>query len=901
MRGEQAFLAFNRGMISRLAMARTDLKRYGLSAQVQTNWVSRVLGSTMLRPGFGYLGGILNHTRERLLPFVFSTRDTALLELTDQAMRVWVNDALVSRVAVSTAVSNGTFTSNLTGWTDADESGAVSVWVTGGYLGLTGSSGNAAIRTQAIAIAAPDQNVEHAMRIVVTKGPVEFSLTDTSTTIRTTLETGVHSIAFTPTGASVTISLGAREQYQALVDSIEVEGPGVLELPAPWLEADLPMVRQDQSGDVVFVACDGYQQRRIERRSTTSWSIVLYESLSGPFRAMNITSTTITPSGLSGSVTLTASAALFRSTQVGGLFSLTSTGQLVSRSITAQNTFTDEVEVNGVGNDRGLSISISGLTATGSTVTLQRSIGAPGTWVDVDGQSFTADVATTYYDALDNQIIFYRIGVKTGFYSSGTIACALQNSFGSITGIARITGYTSPTQVTADVLSAFGGVIATDAWAESVWSDFRGWPSAVAFYEGRLWWAGKDRFLGSITDEFANFDQEREGDSAPIIRSIGSGPVDVINWLLPMQRLMAGTDGSVVAGRSSSFDEPLTATNFNPKPTITQGCAAVPAVKVDGAGMFVQRGGARILSMAYSINDNDYMAEDLSALVPGIGKPGVVSFGAQRQPDTRLHAVRSDGVVAVMIYDKLEDVNCWILIETDGVIEDYCVLPDDDEDAVYYVVRRVIGGVDKRFLERWAREDEAVGGTVNKQADSFITYSQSASATISGLDHLIGKDVVVWDNGVCLADANGNIATFTVAGDGTITVTHEGEPRLATVGMAGLQYEARYQSTKLAYLVQPGDSGLTTRKRIHSMGVVLADTHAQGLEYGPDFNTMDSLPLMESFELVDPDGVWDEYNYEAFAFPGEWKVDSRMCLRATAPRPCTILAAVAGMNANPTS
>jgi hypothetical protein len=288
-------------------------------------------------------------------------------------------------------------------------------------------------------------------------------------------------------------------------------------------------------------------------------------------------------------------------------------------------------------------------------------------------------------------------------------------------------------------------------------------------------------------------------------------------------------------------------------------------------------------------------------LVPEIGKPGVINFAAQRQPDTRVHAVRSDGLVAMMVYDKLEDVRCWILVETDGVIEDVCVLPGDDEDAVYYVVKRVIGGVDKRFLERWAREDEAIGGTVNKQGDSFITYNQAASATISGLGHLIGESVVVWDNGVCLTDANGDIATFTVSGAGTITVTHEGAPRLATVGMAGLPYEARYRSTKMAYVVVPGEDGLSTRKRIHSLGLVLADTHPQGIEYGPDFFTMDGLPLMEGYELVDGDAVWDEYNYEAFSFPGEWKVDTRMCLRASAPRPCTILAAVAGLNANPTS
>jgi hypothetical protein len=898
MRGEQAILAFNRGMISRLAMARTDLKRYPLSAQEQTNWVSRVLGSTMLRPGLGYLGGILDDSAAKMLPFVFSAIDTALLELTDEAMRIWVDDELITRPAVTTTITNGNFNTDLASWTDVDGAGSTSVWVAGGYMGLTGDGVNQAKRRQAVAVTSV--NIQHALRIVVLRGAVVVSVGTAAGLddyFSVTLTPGTHSLAFTPTG-NFSIDVGSSSTYQALVDSVNIEAAGALSLPTPWTEDDLSMVRVDQSADVVFVACEGLQQRKIERRGPTSWSVVLYEADNGPFRPENTTGTTLTASALTGSVSLVASSALFKAGHVGGTFRIESSGQNVSRSFTADAQESNDILVTGVSASRAVAISITG-TFT-ATISLQRSIGDTGVWED-QGTTYTAPTTTSFNDGLDNQIVAYRLAVKVGNYTSGTADITLSYPSGSIAGVVRITAVTDSLNAAGVVLSALGSTTASENWAEGYWSDYRGWPSAVSLYEGRLWWAGKDKYFGSITDDFANFDPDFEGDAGPIIRSIGSGPVDVINWLLPMQRLMAGTDGSVIAGRSSSFDEPLTPTNFNPKPTLTQGCARVAAIKIDGAGMFVQRGGSRVLSMAYSINDNDYAADDLSSLVPGIGKPGIVSFAAQRQPDTRVHAVRSDGVVALMIYDKLEDVNCWILIETDGYIEDVCVLPSEDEDAVYYVVRRVIGGVDKRFLERWAREDEAIGGTVNKQADSFITYSQSASATISGLDHLIGKDVVVWDNGVCLADADGNIATFTVSGAGTITVTHDGEPRLATVGMAGLQYEARYQSTKLAYLVQPGDSGLTTRKRIHSMGVVLADTHPQGLEYGPDFNTMDSLPLMEAYAVVDPDDIWDEYNYEAFSFPGEWSVDSRMCLRATAPRTCTILAAVAGLNANATS
>lgn len=876
MRGEQSILAFNRGMISRLAMARTDLKRYGLSAQEQTNWVSRVLGSSMLRPGLGYLGSVHDDDEAKLIPFVFSASDTALLELTDELLRIWVEDELITRPAVTTVVTNGDFTTDLSSWTDQDQGASSSVWVAGSYMGLLGDASDAAIRRQAIVNGTP--NVQHALRVVVERGSVDLLVgltAGSSEYVNVKLTPGTHSLAFTPTG-NFSIDLQSRSQFQVLVKSINIEAAGVLTLPTPWTTDDLSMVRVDQSADVVFAACEGMQQRRIERRGPTSWSVVLYETADGPFRTINTSPTMISNSIAIGDTVLTATAPVFRSGHVGGLFRLESNGQNANRSFTAADQVGPKVIVTGVGTNRAFTVTIAGTFV--ATITLQRSVGDTGTWEDT-ATTYTAPTVTSFNDGQDNQIIAYRFAVKTGNFTSGVAGANISFAAGSIVGVVRITAVNSPVSADGVVLKTLGNTAATANWSEGSWSDYRGWPSAVCLAEGRLWWAGKDKFYGSVSDDFASFDPDFEGNAGPIIRSIGSGPVDVINWLLPMQRLMAGTDGSVVAGRSSSFDEPLTPTNFNPKPTITQGCARVAALKIDGAGMFVQRGGSRVLSMSYSINDNDYAAEDVSALVPEIGKPGIINFAAQRQPDTRVHAVRSDGKVAMMVYEKLEDVRCWVLIETDGFIEDVCVLPGEDEDAVYYLVRRVIGGVDKRYLERWAREDEAVGGTVNKVADSFVAKS-------AGLSHLEGETVCVWDGGV-------DLGTEVVVG-GTVSLG-------TATAICGLVYEARFRSTKLAYLVQPGDSGLSTRKRTHSLAVVLADTHAQGLEYGKDFVNMDGLPLTEAYEVVDPDSIWDEYNFEAFSLPGEWEVDTRLCLRATAPRPCTILAAVVGMSANPTS
>lgn len=877
MKQNSALLSFNRGILSRLGLARIDLNRTALSAETMTNWMPRTLGSMMLRPGWQYISDTRNDAAARLFPFIFATDDTAQLEITAAVLRIRISDALLTRDAVTAAVTNGTFTSDVAGWTDNDESGGTSQWQTGGYLALLGDGTAAAIRDQQVTV--NEVGTEHALRIVITRGPVILRVGSASAgdeyITETTLGTGTHSLAFTPTG-NFHIRLMNRRSFTALVDSVTVEASGTVELTVPYLAADLSLVRMTQSGDVLYVACNGYQQRKIERRATNSWSVVLYEPETGPFRNVNTTPITIAPSALTGDITLTASKALFRSTNVGSLYRVQSSGQTVTESINVENTFSDPIRVAGVEGQRAFGITIAG-TFT-ATITLQYSVAEPGSWVDVT--TYTTSQSISYNDDLDNQIIYYRIGVKAGAFTSGPVVVTLTYTSGSITGIARVTAYTSSTVVNAVVLTDFGAITASSDWWESTWSDRRGWPSAVALYEGRLWWFGGDKAIGSISDAFEDFDDNFEGDAGPINRSIGEGPVDKICWALPMQRLIIGAQGAEFSARSSSFDEPLTPTNFNIKPASTQGSKLVNAVRVDTLGIFVQKSGQRLYQLAYNLDQNDYRSEDLTIGVPDLNEEGIIQIAAQRQPDTRIHCVRSDGTAAILIFDSGENVICWVEVETDGDIEDVCVMPGTSEDAVYYVVNRSGG----RYIEKWAMETECRGGALNKQADSFLVYSGASTATITSLSHLEGKTVVAWGSGKDLGD-------YTVE-SGQITLSEA-----VTSCVVGLGYSATFKSAKQAFGAAMG-TPLNQRKRIDHVGLILADTHYQGLEFGPDFTTMDSLPLVERYEETAENTVWESYDEDMISFPGEWSTDSRVCLRATAPRPATVLAATVAMSTN---
>jgi hypothetical protein len=906
MRQAVAYLAFNRGLVSRLALARADIKRIGLSAETMVNWRPRVLGSMSLRPGLGYLGATYNNLQARMLPFVFATDDVALVEMTATIMRIWIQDALLTRVAVTSAVTNGTFAGNIVGWTDSSDAGAVIAWAAGNLLTLTGDGTARAVASQQVVVAAGDQNKEHALRIVIERGPVTLrvgaALGSDSYVSQTVLDTGTHSIAFTPTG---NFFIWFQSTYARVVriSNCTIEAAGVVTLPTPYTATDLTNLRIDQSADVIYVACATFQQRKIERRGTRpnarGWSISLYRADDGPFNLVNTSPTTMTPSVLTGNGTLTASTPTFKSTHVGALFQLTSNGQHVSRSISAQNTFTTAIEVTSVGEARRFNITAG--SVGGNTVTLQRSVDNKATWQDV--ATYVADTSTTYLDGLDNQDAFYRLGIKTGGYVGGTTVCQLDYSLGSITGVARVTTFTSSTVVAIEIIAAFGDTTATSDWSEGAWSDLRGWPTAVGLYEGRLVWAGKNGVWASVSDAYTSYDDTVDGDSGPISRTVGSGPVDTINWILPLQRLLLGAQGAEISCRSSTLDEPLTPTNFNLKAASTQGSAAVEAIKVDNRGIFVQRGGTRVFELAFDPSSYafDYSSSQLTALIPEVGQPGISRMSLQRQIDSIVHCVRTDGVTADMLYDKVEQVNCWYTSQSDGssgTIEDSVVLPASStgvEDQVYFVVRRVVSGGTVRYLEKQALESECSGSTVCKLADSHVTFTNSpASATVSGLTHLIGCSVVVWADGKCMEDANGDIATFVVDGTGAISITNAGVAYAATTGVAGLTYTAQWKSGKLTQLQSQFGSALNEQLIVKSLALIMSNVHAKGLKYGRDFTQLDDLPGIESAnDPVDPDAVRTNYDEQPFEFDGQWGQDERICLQAQAPRPCTVIAAVA--------
>jgi hypothetical protein len=922
-RTNAAFLSFNRGILSPRALARVDLDRTRLSSEIQNNWIAKTAGAMTIRPGTKYFGSSLRDTGAEFIEFVASTDDVALLELTDDKMRIWLGDdahnlALLSRPKVDTTVSLAD-----TGWSNTSIGGSTQVDSDSGHIRFQTTAFGSLSRAEKRVIVS-DTGTEHSLAFYVRRGPVVLRCGSTQRAddyiAETSLGTGYHNLAFTPTG-NFWITLQSDDFPSRIVESLAIGDSGTVEITTPWGANDLANVRYDQSADVIYVDCDGVRPQKIERRGTgRSWSVVDYVPNNGPFLPATTSSARLTFSARVGDITITADRPVFQAGHVGSLIRAYGNGQNGSWGLGNVNAATPPISVTGVSdtgtpsanNERRLVFTVGG-TYVG-TVTVERSIDGD----DIGFKTVSNDIVATPTDTgtltftiddpSDNLEVWYRI--KMTAYTSGFAIVSAVYGSGGRTGVVRITDYTSSTSVLGEVLSQISSEITdVENWQESYWSGVRGYPTAVALHGGRLAHAQGGSVFLSVSDDYENFDDTVEGDAGPIIRTLGSGPVDAIRFLVSLLRLIIGTSGAELTARSSSLDEPLTPDNSSAAAFGTQGSANMRAVKMDNRAIFVQRSGQRVFMVGAGTQGStfgDYESYELTLLVPDLLEAGVVSIAIQRQPDTRLHCVLTDGTVAILTYEPQEEVICWTTWETDGYVEKAVALPGVTEDAVYYHVRRTINGATKRYVEKLALETECFGDTgLNWLMDCAKSYTDTGRTTTltDVATHLVGQSVIAWgslDTGstphVDLSpDVNGVQTTYTVdtGGDVVLTGLTEGVHH----AVVGLPYHATWKSTKLSYGAEAG-TALNQVKRPAQIGFVLYKTHNRGIEFGSDTGRLDPLPKMIEGAVVDPDQIFETFDQIAVSMESTHNPDARIFLRAKAPRPCTVLAAVPSVQTN---
>ena len=528
-----------------------------------------------------------------------------------------------------------------------------------------------------------------------------------------------------------------------------------------------------------------------------------------------------------------------------------------------------------------------------------------------------------YRDQLDNQIVFYRMRITdvTGIFFNNTSGnpndsptLRLSHSGGSTTGIARITGFNRADLVTIQEIEPFAAIGYTTDWDFGSFSAREGYPTSVSTHEGRLWWGRDDQLFGSVSDAFYSFDQSIEGDSAPVIRSLGQNTRQGINWITSGKRMVVGTDDSEIEVRASSFDEPITPLGFAPRVVSTRGTADVQAIVIDGDVIFVQRSRCRLFVMRYGGSNEEYQSIDLTELHPDVCNGAtIVKIVAQRQPDTRIWCLLSNGKLLCLTYEPLSGVLAWSRHETGAdwrfqgalssengyrtePIKDIVIIPGvaGEEDRLFVVVQRR----HQTTLERMAQIKDAIGGDPTYLLDSFVDFNPFNQRTSVVPFRFAGNVRDAW-----AIRADGTIRAFARSGAVSFTggpIFNESNPQYARV-VAGFSYRGRWKSSKLLNVNRNGASLLQPQK-IDSVSLYLTDVSINGVRMGNSFDSLHGIADRSNGAPLPPDTenakVFSEWNEPASPFNGDFGVDSRICIEIDAPHACRVNALVVNVRTN---
>lgn len=636
---------------------------------------------------------------------------------------------------------------------------------------------------------------------------------------------------------------------------------GVSSNDIPWTQLELDDIQFVQNEDLMYLVHPNHPVHLLTRLGDTNWTLTELTFAYPAFEKENTTGTTvIVGNGTVGAnTTLTASASLFTANDVGRSFTV---GEVMEAA-------------NGLWQ--------AGITAPSDIIR---------------NGSFVVG-AQLYYEGRLYQFSTGGNGTRTGYSpltheegeeSDGVSGYTFLNWGGY--GYATITGFNNSTSVNATVVLEFSDNVcsangtASDKWAYSAWDEVNGYPSAVAFYENRLWLAGTrnepQTLWGSVTGEFDNFRiKPADKDDTGLQFRMLSDKRNQVEWMQGDEVLFVGTTGGEFTVDSGSANQGITPSNVRVRRRSNYGTDSdVQPITIDSSLIFVRRS-TDVHELTFSFDTDRYVAPDLTQYSHDILRPGVTLIDYQADPFRQLWARKTDGTLAALTFIKLEDVIAWSDVVVGGTaaeVESIAVIPhpDGDEDQLWMIVKRTVNGVTRRwveYLEKPFNEDDAIADAFF--VDAGLTYSGSPTAVVTGLQHLEGETVQIVADGAVLPQQTVSSGQVTLSS--AASKVHVGLPmgssKLRTVKWAG---------------DSPGGTAPVKPQRVVGVSVRV-DRMGEGLEYGADFTTMDTWDLRKPSDPMDAPVPLYTGDSPILDMPSGWDQSRQVALRHDVPLPCTIL------------
>ncbi len=594
-----------------------------------------------------------------------------------------------------------------------------------------------------------------------------------------------------------------------------------------------------QSADVLFLAHKNHEPAKLTRTTATTFTLTDIAFVDGPYLDENITTTTITASANTGTVTLTASADLFVSGHVGALFQFRERVEIGHEAWAASTSYAQNALVHHNGNLYKKTDSGSDSSGTQPPVHLE---------------------GTETYGVIDWQ-----------YQHSGT-------GFVKITAVTNATTATAVVQEHNFLVLPAVATSGTTQWSEGSFSTKNGFPRAVAFYEERLYFAGTtaqpQTIFGSVTGDFENHTPGTEDDAA-INVTIASDQVNVIKHMVPGRFLQIMTTSAEFTLSGGTGTTAVTPTNVNVLRETTFGSGDVRPLRAGASTIMIQKGGEKVKEVTFSLDTDGLVGRDLTVLGEHLARGGLTDMVWQQEPELVLWFVRGDGTLIGLSYDPADNTIGWHQhpLGGSGVVESITAIPSGAEDQVYLSVKRTINSSTVRHIvfmkSIYFNQNVADAFYV----DSGITYSGSATTSITGLNHLEGETVQILADGSTHADK--------VVSSGSVTLD-----RSASKVHVGLSYNSLVETMRLE---AGADDGIAQGKvkRIHGATVRFLDT--VGAEVGPDTSNLDRIPFRDSSMSMDTAVPLFNGDKE-ISFPSGYDNDSQVVVRQNQPLPMTIVA-----------
>lgn len=384
-----------------------------------------------------------------------------------------------------------------------------------------------------------------------------------------------------------------------------------------------------------------------------------------------------------------------------------------------------------------------------------------------------------------------------------------------------ITEVTSGTQAKIDMKAKAWATTATTDFRLGAWSESTGWPTICTIHEQRLCWAGVTNYPWLWMSNSFNYHNFSPSDYSGVIKdsnaiyyNMSTDKVTSIKWLASLGSLIIGTE--LYEMRMYAAGAGLSPGDCVVRKETTYGVHDSLPVITDDTLIFIQRLQRSLRSVAYDYTRDAYIGPELSVLAESLTVPGLKKLVHQREPNNIIWALREDGTLLALTYDKEEGVTAWtrcLIAGTNAKVIDFVVLPSSSymQDMLILLVEREIKGVTRRYMEVLSKELlENIPITDVPYLDSAMRYTGPSTTKITGLSHLEGETVRVMDRG--------GVHTDVKVENGIIEMEYP-----ISDGWIGLPYEANFQTLERDF----GDRQVSikmSKARIHRLVLYLLRT-----------------------------------------------------------------------------